>query len=313
MEFIKALNNNTYLLYDGPMETRIEYNTDIPLESFVPIFKLIHDQAGQSALRKFYEQDIKAVQPYKLPLILTAPTWRANANHILKLGIRDKNAVTEINRACIQLVQDIKQQYKQQTLFVTAPIGPMLTDYQANEMISIDESCAYHSEQMQAIKDTGIDIISIAAMTGATETIGCAKAAAATGLPYSVGVVVNAEGQLMDGTTIKNLIQRLDETITPQPNFYVLSCTHPQTASLALYDFDPIYQRILGIKANGSSKPLNQLLSAGLPIADEPEIFADELVRVGELHHFKIYGGCCGTDDRHLAALAKKLASKSKR
>jgi len=307
MNFLDTLKQSPFLLYDGPMETRIEYGTSIKLDPDVAIFKLIYQAEGQAALRKLYQTDIEAAARYHAPIILNAPTWRASPAHIKRAGYKDKNSVETINRDCIRFVKQIRNQYPHNTIFITAPIGPELTDYKADLKFTIDEAAKYHELQAKAVAKEGVDIISIAAMPGMIETIGCAKAVAETGLPYSVGVVLNKDGTLLDGNYFKDLIKRIDETISPKPNFYVISCTHPSNAQSALSDHDPRYRRILGIKANGSSKSVKELLTAGQPIADKPDVFADELVALGKQYHFKIYGGCCGTDHRHLEALARKL------
>lgn len=307
MNFLNALKQNTFLLYDGPMETRIEYDTSIQLHKDVSIFRLIYQDVGREALSYLYQTDIEVAGGYDLPIILNAPTWRASFTHIECAGYKDKQDVEIINQDCIQFVKEIRKKYPNNKIFITAPIGPELTDYKTNPKLTVDKAASYHQLQAKAVAKTGVDIISIAAMPGMIEAIGCAKAVAETNLPYSVGVVLNKDGSLLDGNTFKDLIHRIDETVSPVPNFYVISCTHPANVTRALSDNDPAYLRILGIKANGSNKSVKELLDVDHPIADEPEIFADELIALGKQYHFKIFGGCCGTDHRHLEALARKL------
>ncbi len=309
MDLVSALKERPFMLYDGPMETRIEYGTTLKLDKEMSIFTLIYQEEGQKALRQLYETDIEAVRHHNAPIILNAPTYRASPAHCQRLHFNDPNAIETINQDCIQFVKNIRNRYDdyKNNIYITAPIGPELAGYSADLSFTVEKAVSYHSRQANAIAQAGVDIISIAAMAGMIETIGCATAVAQTGMPYSVGVILNPDGTLIDGNPLKELIARIDATISPQPNFYIISCTHPVTAEQALSDHDIHYQRILGIKANGSSKSGKELLNIDHPEADEPELFADELIALGTKYHFKIYGGCCGTDHRHLATLAEKL------
>lgn len=308
--FLNVLAQQPFMLYDGPMETRIQFGTSIKLKNPTSIFALMFSAEGKAALQNLYEQDILSVKPYQAAIILNAPTYRASRAHIEQMGYFDADAVANINKECIRFVTDIRTEFADyaKKIFVTAPIGPEKTEYLPELNFTIEQAMHYHEPQANAIAATAVDLISIAAMPGAIEIIGCAKAVAKTGLPYSVGVILTPEGTLLDGHPFAALIEEIDNSVIPKPNFYIISCTHPAIAAQALRDEKPQYKRILGIKANGSSKPPEELLTLQKAEADEPDLFADELIALGEKHHFKIYGGCCGTDTRHLAALARKLS-----
>lgn len=307
MNLIATLKQHSYILYDGPMETRIEYDSSLKLDNAGSIFQIIYLDEGREALRRFYQTDIRIAIRYHMPIILNAPTWRASWAHIQRVGHSTSKDVETINHDCITFVKDIRNEYPEHPIFITASIGPELTDYQTDSSTSVEKAAKYHALQAKAVAKAGVDIISIAAMSGMIETIGCAEIVAQMGTPYSVGVVLNDDGTLLDGSLFKDVIHRIDESISPPPHFYVINCTHPVTAKSALSDHAPCYARILGIKANGSSQPVRALLNAGHPIADEPEVFAKALVALGKEYHFQIYGGCCGTDHRHLEALAQIL------
>lgn len=38
-----------------------------------------------------------------------------------------------------------------------------------------------------------------------------------------------------------------------------------------------------------------------------PEPFAEAMLRLREVGDIRIFGGCCGTDDRHMEAIARRL------
>ena len=42
----------------------------------------------------------------------------------------------------------------------------------------------------------------------------------------------------------------------------------------------------------------------------EPEAFAEEMIQLQSVADIKIWGGCCGTDDRHMESLARKVRGR---
>src|SRR3990167_9621088 len=106
MSVKKILQKYPYLLYDGPMETRIQYGTDLMPNKEIAIFRLVNTKAGRDALTKLYRTDIETVQPFHLPVILNAPTFCASRAHCQRLGLPYNNEnVYKINKECIELVQ----------------------------------------------------------------------------------------------------------------------------------------------------------------------------------------------------------------
>ena len=65
--------------------------------------------------------------------------------------------------------------------------------------------------------------------------------------------------------------------------------------------------RLLGFKANASRKPPDELAGLDRLDAEAPERLAAEIVALRDEFGMKVLGGCCGTDDRHIGALAGRL------
>lgn len=308
MSFQHLFHKHQYFLYDGPMETRIEYGTSIKLDKEMSIFRLTENDTGREALAKLYRTDIETVMPFNLPIILNAPTFRASKEHCQRLGIAQN--IDQINQHCIDLVKNIRTEYPQyqEHIFITAPIGPKYAGFTPDNINDLQTEINYHREQIDNVAKIGVDLISIAAMPGAMETIGATIAASETCVDYTVGFVLTKDATLLDGVAITDVIRKIDAKTNKKPLGYIVACTHPSVAEQALAANKPEYQRFIGIKANGSAKPPKDLVKLTKPEADEPMLFAQELLALGNAHHFKIYGGCCGTDHTHLKALAELLS-----
>lgn len=306
MQFQEVFQAKPRIFYDGPMETRVEYETEIKLDREMSIFLLLETQKGREALGQLYRRDIETVMPAQAPLILNAPTFRASEAHCLRLGLPcDAANVYEINRCCIAFVKAIRAEYPHYAsqILVTAPVGPKYAGFTPDNTQNLAAEIAYHQTQIKAIAEIGVDVISIAAMPGRLECLGAAIAANQTKVDYTVGFVVTKNGTLLDGTPIEQLIEDVDRHCERRPIGYIIGCSHPSIAEQALSHNKPEFKRIIGIKANGSARPPKELLKLQRPEADAPALFAKALHQLGTKRGFKIYGGCCGTDHTHLQAM----------
>lgn len=296
---------------DAPMETRIEYGTDIKLDPEMSIFTLADKADGRAALAALYREDIDTLKPYNLPIILNAPAFRASKEHCQRLGLPATDEyIEQINQACLDLIAEVQQGYAdyKENIILTVPIGPKYAGFTPDQITDLVQEIDYHSQQINAVAHMEADFISIPVMPGGLEAIGAAIAASRQSLPYTAGFAMNKEGCLLDGMPIREVIDRIEtETVSHPPVGYFIGCTHPSIAAQGLSHDCPEFHKIIGIKANGSSMAPKELLKLDKPVADDPSQFAEELLALGKPRGFKIYSGCCGTDSRHLKALAELL------
>ncbi|TNF69059.1 MAG: hypothetical protein EP298_04880 [Gammaproteobacteria bacterium] len=312
MKLSNLLKIYDYIFYDGPMETRVEYGWNLPLDKEMSIFRLLETQKGKDALRELYRRDIEVAISANVPIILNAPTFRASKEHCQRLALQDDLAyINLINQKCIDFVRSISSEYKDfaEKIVITAPIGPKFAGFTPDKITDLEAEINYHSEQINAVVTAGVDLISIAAMPGGVECIGAAIAASQTNCDYSVGFVLNKEGALLDGMSINQLIDEIENATNRKPIGYIIGCTHPSVAKVVLSENPKLAGYIIGIKANGSSKPPEALLKLTSPEADSPCDFADDIYQLQNYAKLKIIGGCCGTDAQHLKALIDRFVS----
>jgi S-methylmethionine-dependent homocysteine/selenocysteine methylase len=107
------------------------------------------------------------------------------------------------------------------------------------------------------------------------------------------------------------------ERVSPVPLRYLIGCVHPTRLSEAFaYDvasLEKVAPRIAGLKANASTLPPDQLDTLDHLNEGSAAEFADDMMALRHAHGFGILGGCCGTSDRHIRALAAKLAADGAR
>ena len=137
-------------------------------------------------------------------------------------------------------------------------------------------------------------------------------AMAQTGKPYVLSFVIRPNGTLLDGVSIQDAISTIDGTVTPRPSFYMVNCVHPSVLMSALMSelnsSELVKRRLLGIQANTSRRPPEELDdSPDLITDDEVTVLVNEMVQLRNTWHLRVFGGCCGTNHRHVQQLVERI------
>jgi homocysteine S-methyltransferase len=240
--------------------------------------------------------------------VLETPTWRANADWGAKLGYSPQ-ALAAINRQAIDLMAELRACFEtaQTPLVISGNIGPRGDGYDPGRQMSADEAADYHAEQIAIFRDTAADMVSAFTMNYVEEAIGIARAAAAAGVPAAISFTVETDGRLPTGDTLRQAITRVDDATGGTPAYYMINCAHP-THFEAVLDDELIRARVRGLRANASTLSHAELDEAEELDEGDP---ADLGARCGALRsalpNLNVFGGCCGTDHRHVAAIAAAL------
>jgi homocysteine S-methyltransferase len=84
----------------------------------------------------------------------------------------------------------------------------------------------------------------------------------------------------------------------------MVNCAHPTHFEAVLDPGAPWAERILGVRANASTMSHAELDEATELDAGDPADLAQRYLALGEkLPNLSVLGGCCGTDDRHVAEI----------
>ena len=170
----------------------------------------------------------------------------------------------------------------------------------------------YHQSQAQALSDSGVDFIMGATLPAVSEALGMAAAISGFGLPYVLSFVIRPDGSILDGTPLHTAITAIDSADFPEPLFYMVNCVHPTILGQALEKevglSKTVRKKLIGIQANTSLKSPEELDGLEELDGSKPERLSDELLALHRKFGIKVIGGCCGTDQRHLEAIAARLS-----
>ena len=87
----------------------------------------------------------------------------------------------------------------------------------------------------------------------------------------------------------------------------MVNCAHPTHFGHALADTPP--GRVRGVRVNASSKSHAELDESDELDMGDPLALAEDVAGLrGRGANLTVFGGCCGTDHRHIDALAAALA-----
>lgn len=293
-------------LTDGGLETTLIFHDGFDLPLFAA-FVLLRDDAGREALLKYFRSYAAVARDRGVGLVLESPTWRASAVWGDQLGY-SADALAEANRAAIALLEEIRDELETEStpVVISGCIGPMEDGYDPAQLIGAAEAERYHRTQIGVLSETEADMVTALTMTHTEEAIGIVRAATAADLRVAIGYTVETDGRLPSGRSLENAIRKVDAATGAAPAYYLINCAHPTHFEPALDPGASWTRRIRGIRANASAKSHAELDAAEeLDEGDPQELGAQYRALRSRMGHLTILGGCCGTDHRHVEAIAR--------
>ena len=117
---------------------------------------------------------------------------------------------------------------------------------------------------------------------------------------------VETDGRLPDGSTLRDAMEAVDACTGGAADAYMVNCAHPTHFAHVLDDGEPAWRaRIGGLRANASTGSHAELDESAELDAGDPDDLAVRCAQLrAHLPAATIIGGCCGTDARHIAAIA---------
>jgi len=307
--FAQFLEDSHVIIGEGAVIERLRRDTDLPLDPEVVNAAFIYDERKRSALETIYRGYLDVGFKSGLPLMLSTATWRASRERIESAGYQDR----DVNADNYQFLDDLRKTYGSygDKVVICGLMSCRGDAYRPDERLSEEASHSFHSWQARKLAATGVDFLMAATLPALSEAIGLAHAQAATGKPYIISFVFRPKGTLLDGTPLKDAIAAIDARVHPKPLAYMANCTHAsifRSAMTSTAHVSPLVkQRVVGLLANTAALEPEALDNSDALVTEAPEAFGQTVANLhGELG-MKILGGCCGTNEHHIGALADHL------
>ncbi len=299
--------DGSLFLTDAGLETDMIFNLGHDLPAFAA-HTLLDTERGTSDLTAYFERFLNLAAELKTGFVLDVPLWRAQRYFAEEIGV----SVEELKAAtykAVNYVSSLRCQFSQnqKPIVLNAVIGPRGDAYAPEEWIEADAAEAYHREQIGWLKDTEIDMVSALTLTHTEEAIGIVRAARAAELPVVICFTVETDGRLPSGQRLHDAISQTDAATGSTPEYYMINCAHP-THFAPILDHPVLKDRVRGLRCNASKLSHAELDVCEVLDEGDPEALAlDYATLLKTLPNANVLGGCCGTDYRHISAIARKL------
>lgn len=299
-------SDGAWFVTDGGLETVLVFHDGVDLPAFAA-FPLLDSVDGRSRLERYFADFVAIAAATGATFVAETPTWRANPNWGAELGYSREGLAT-LNRQAVAFMSDIRDRVDDPAMVVSGNIGPRGDGYVPDATMSIVEAADYHSAQVEAFADSGADMVTAMTINTVEEAAGIATAAARVDMPMVVSFTVETDGCLPSGSTLREAIERTDEATGGSVAYFMVNCAHPNHFRGSLDDVGPWRDRIGGVRANASTLSHAELDEAVELDDGDPDDLADRYGDLaGALPGLRVVGGCCGTDHRHVDAIARRV------
>lgn len=295
-----------FFLTDGGIETTLIFLDGQELPHFAA-FHLLKTRSGEESLRKYFRTYAELARTHGSGLVLETATWRASADWGDKLGYTN-DELAAANRKCVELLEEIRDEYEtpETPIVISGCIGPRGDGYVPNDLMSKEQAESYHRFQVETFAGTAVDLVTAITMNYAEEAIGLARAARSAALPVVISFTVETDGRLPTGQSLADAITQVDDATSAYPSYFMINCAHPAHFSSVVDGGGAWTSRIRGLRANASTMSHAQLNDAAELDAGDPEALGRDyaVLKRDALKYLNVFGGCCGTDHRHIHQMA---------
>jgi homocysteine S-methyltransferase len=307
---LDLMANHPRILAECAVAERLRRTPGITLHPTLFHTPLIYGpDAAREAMADIYRGYLEIARRSRLPMLLTAPTWRLDEERVIAAGVPETILADAVD--FLRRIRDAAPQ-DQGPVAIGGLVGPRADCYRPDLAPDTAEAAAFHHPQISKLARTGVDFLLAQTLPAVNEAAGIARVMSHTGLPYILSFCTGTDGRVLDGTPLPEAMAMIDHSVSPvsRPVGYFVNCTHPVFLLKACAP--GTLDRLIGIQANGSSRDVRRLDGASATVADPIDEWAAAMHSLEEIHGVRILGGCCGTHDSHLQALAGWRATDSR-
>lgn len=303
----------TLFLMEGALSERLKHEFHLAVDGPVGMAGLVREKKGREALGILWRQYLAIACRHGMPLLAATPTRRCDRERAASAGLLDGEGKTSLFEENLALLCEIRDEADRQNalMFAGGMLGCRGDAYTGFGCLKAGEALKLHRWQAKLLRDAGADFLYAALMPCLPEAIGMAQAMAETDLPAIMSFTLREDGCLADGTSLDTAIAVIDAETLPKPLFFMTNCIHPSLVIRALSQpfnqTERVRKRFLGIQANASALSYRELENSAVTRQSHPEELAKDMLKLKNNFGMRLFGGCCGTTNIHMEAIAKAL------
>lgn len=295
-------------LTDAGLETDLIFNHGVEIREFAA-HTLLPILADREKMAEYFRGYLRLAQELGTGYILDAPTWKSHPQWAADLG-EDEAAQRRANHEAIAFIAGLRDEFPdaEGPVLLNAVIGPRGDAYAPDATISAEQAEAYHATQLGWLAETEVDMVTALTHTQGDEAAGFSRAAKAAGLPHVISFTVETDGRLPTGETLAEAIVKVDAASCGAVGYFMVNCARPDHFAGELTDAGWA-RRIRGLRCNASRKSHAELDASDTLDDGNPDELARQYAEIkARMPWLNVFGGCCGSDLRHVTAIARRLA-----
>lgn len=299
MDLATLVARRETVLTEGSVYEILRRDPRIAFDEHIAHAGLIYDEHAREVLADVHRRYLAIAQRHALPFLAWTDTWRASGERIARSRFRDRN----VNRDNVDFLRDLLAGAPR--TFLGGLTGPHGDAYRPGEAPELAEALHVHASQIEQLAASGVDLLMAATLPASGEAKAIAHLMSRSGVPWMLSFVVRDEGTLLDGTPFGDAIAAIDDATAAPALGYSINCVHPSIAQRALSTMSAdARRRVVAFQGNTTTLSPEEIDGAAEIDTVEPRAFAEAVAGLRASSEICVLGGCCGTDERHMNAVA---------
>ena len=241
--------------------------------------------------------------------ILDSQTWKAHMHWADDLATHERE-LHEANRDSVAFIAGLRAEFSdnKKPIVLNGVVGPRGNAYGSGTEVVASEAEQYHSTQMGWLAETDVDMVTAVTFPHPEEAIGVVRAARAVELPVVISFTVETDGKLPTGQSLHEAIETVDSATDSAAAYFMVNCAHSDHFAHVLADSAPAC-RIRGLRCNASRLSHDELDQGEVLDDGDPVEFGRQYKSLAAtMPWLNIFGGCCGSDLRHVTQVVRALS-----
>lgn len=296
-------------LADGGLETDLIFNHGVEIQEFAA-HTLLPDPLTRNIVADYFRAYLSLANEHNAGFILDSQTWKAHMHWAHDLGVNE-NDLRKANKASVAFIDSLRNEFSgnAKPIVLCGIIGPTADAYAPEDRVGAKKAEEYHSRQLGWLAETAVDMISGTTFPRTDEAVGLVRAAQSFNLPVVISFTVETDGCLPTGRALGDAIRAVDDSTGGAVAYFSVNCAHPDHF-FNVFDGADWTHRVRALRCNASRQSHAELDACEVLDAGSPEELASQYRSIlTEMPWLNIFGGCCGTDLRHVTQIAQAVKS----
>jgi len=294
-------------LADAGIETDLIFNHGVEIREFAS-HTLLPNPASREIVATYFRGFLSLAKNTDAGFILDSQTWKAHLHWAEDLGTTEQELCLA-NKDSIAFIAKLRDEYSTNSkpIVLNGVIGPRGDAYAPEAKVAAEEAEEYHAKQIAWLAETEVDMVTATTFTQSDEAIGVVQAARSADLPIVISFTVENDGRLPTGQPLDEAINAVDDATNTAAAYFMVNCAHPDHFFDVLDDSDWA-RRIRGLRCNASRLTHAELDECEVLDDGDTEELANQYKSIAaSMPWLNVFGGCCGSDLRHVAEIAKAV------